>query len=188
MNALDIALVALMAIPAVLGLWKGLANIVTALVGLWAAFLLAPLVKQALAPKVSELVGSPELGAVLAYGAGFVLVLLVVGLLGWLVTRSLQKLDLQWANRLAGAGLGLLCGVLIGGVVVAALDAVQPDSELSRSSVLAGPLGSATRFLVALGPVEGVAAPLPPEPPAEPLGPAPAEPEAQPEAAETGED
>lgn len=159
MNALDIALVAILAVPAVLGLWKGLANIVTALVGLWAAFLLAPLVKQALAPRLRGLVPSPELAAVLAYAAGFVLVLLVVGLLGWLVTRSLKGLDLQWANRLAGAALGLLCGLLIGGVLVAALEAVRPDSSAVEGSVLAGPLGGATRFLVALGPVEGVVPP-----------------------------
>ena len=37
MNPLDIALIALLAIPALLGLWKGLANVLTVLVGLWAA-------------------------------------------------------------------------------------------------------------------------------------------------------
>jgi membrane protein required for colicin V production len=181
MNPLDIALIALLAIPAVLGLWKGLANVVTVLVGIWAAFLLAPLVKQLLAPWIGRFVSDEGLTAVLAYGIGFIGVLLVVGILGWLVTRSLKKLDLQWANRLAGMALGALCGLLFGGVLVATLEALHPEAEVFADSVLAAPLGTATRFLVALGPVEkareAAQAPNPnappPEPPAEALGPKP---------------
>jgi membrane protein required for colicin V production len=173
MNPLDIALVALLALPAVLGLWKGLANIVTALVGLWAAFLVAPVVKRLLEPGAQRLVPSPELAAVLAYAAGFVATLLLVGLLGWLVTRSLKTLDLQWANRLAGAALGVLCGLLLGGVLVAALQSAWPESGALRASALAGPLGRATRFLVALAPEREGSAPAPgtapPAPSREPL-------------------
>ncbi len=191
MNPIDIALVALLAIPALLGMWKGLANVVTVLVGIWASFLLAPLVKRALAPSLEGMVGDVGLAAVLAYGAGFVGVLLLVGLAGWLVTRSLKKLDLQWANRFAGLALGALCGVLIGGVLVATVEAVLPEAPMLEESVLAGPLGSATRFLVALGPVEDPAAEgpepaaLPPVPPSEALGqaaePEPSEPAAPPD-------
>jgi membrane protein required for colicin V production len=191
MNPLDIALIAILVIPALLGLWKGLANVLTALVGIWAAFLLAPLVKQLLAPKLSGYISDEGLAAVLAYGVGFTGVLLVVGLLGWLVTRSLKKLDLQWANRFAGLALGALCGVLIGGVLVAALEAVTPDAPLIEESTLAAPLGAATRFLVALGPVEKALPAAaeasdgsPPAPATEPLGPPP-KPEAGPEANET---
>jgi len=185
MNPLDIALVALLAIPALLGLWKGLANVVTVLVGIWAAFLLAPLVKRLLAPALEGVVGDPGLAAVLAYGTGFVAVLLLVGLLGWLVTRSLKKIDLQWANRFAGLALGALSGVLIVGVLVATIEALAPESPVLEESVLAAPLGAATRFLVALGPVEDDAsneepseAPrsaAPPPPPKEALGPSDSE-------------
>ena len=185
MNPLDIALVALLAIPALLGMWKGLANVLTVLVGIWASFLLAPLVKRALAPSFEGMVGDAGLAAVLGYAVGFVGTLLLVGLAGWLVTRSLKKLDLQWANRFAGLALGALCGVLIGGVLVATLEAIVPEAPVLEESLLAAPLGSATRFLVALGPVEDAATEsptpgaLPPAPPAEALGP-----EAEPESTE----
>ncbi|MEM7244208.1 MAG: CvpA family protein [Acidobacteriota bacterium] len=150
MNALDVAIVAIACIPTLIGLAKGLVNVGTALVGTWAAFLLAPLIASLLHGPLRSALGHEGLAEVLAYAAGFVTVLLAVGVAGWLLTRSLKKLDLNWVNRLGGAFLGLACGILLSGVLVAAVNYVGPSSALRQGSVLAGPLTFVTGWLVRL--------------------------------------
>ena len=150
MNLLDIGLIALLLIPALIGLFKGLVNMATAFVAIWAAFLLAPLCRHLLESRLLSLIGDEGLASVVAYAIGFVATILTFGLLGWLVTRSLQKLDLQWANRLAGMVLGLVSGLLIGGVAVAALQTADPEGQLAGDSVLAPPIGALTRSLIAM--------------------------------------
>jgi uncharacterized membrane protein required for colicin V production len=156
MNTLDIVLIALLLLPALLGLFKGLTNLLTAFLGIWAAFFLAPLGQRLLSPQLFKVFGSKDLSDVVAYGLGFVLVILLAGVVGWLISRSLKKLDLQWANRLGGAALGLACGLLLSGVMVAALRTLAPDSANLKGSLIAGPVGLVTGFLIPLEPSEAL--------------------------------
>lgn len=152
MNGLDVALLALVAGPSAIGVLKGLTNVAAVCVGTWAALLLAPLAKALLAPPLARAFGSDELAAVLAYGAGFFATVILFGVLGWLLTRSLKKLDLQWANRAGGALVGAVSGALLGGLLVAAIGTVEPGAAVLERSVLAGPLSAVTNRLLAIEP------------------------------------
>lgn len=144
MNALDIALVVLLAVPTVIGLWKGLVNLAVAFLGLWASVTSASLLHARLAPALQGLGLGAALAEVVAYAAVFVATLLVAGVVGWFVTRSLKSLDLNWVNRFGGALAGLACGALLAGALSAGLSAVAPESQLLQGSVLGPPLAAAT--------------------------------------------
>jgi uncharacterized membrane protein required for colicin V production len=150
MNALDIALIVVLVVPALIGLFKGLVNVAVAFVGLWLGFVVAGLFAPALASALEGWLGTGPLVGVVAYAALFTGTLLAAGLCGWLVTRSLKALDLQWVNRLAGATTGLACGLLLGGVLVGGWRTVAPDSVALGGSALAAPLSAVTSFVVAI--------------------------------------
>ena len=150
MNALDIALITLLVVPAMLGLFKGLVNVAVAFIGLWLGFVVAGLLAPSLAPALGRRLGQGPLTEIVAYGLLFVGTLLAAGLLGLLVTRSLRAMDLQWVNRLAGALTGLCCGLLLGGVVVGGVRAVAPESALLAGSALAPPVAAVTSFAIAI--------------------------------------
>jgi len=176
MNALDIAIIAILVVPAMIGLFKGLVNVAVAFVGLWLAFVVAGLFAPNAASALAPWLGAGPLVGVVAYGLVFAGTLLSAGLLGWVVTRSLKALDLQWLNRLAGSLTGLACGLLLSGVLVGGWRAVAPDSTVLATSMLAPPVATVTSFLVVLPSRLASPETAPPVSPAEATPPPPAAP------------
>lgn len=150
MSKLDIVVIALVLLPAIFGLFKGLVNVAITFLGIWGAFVVAGLFADDVVGWLAPTLGEGPLTAALAYAVVFVAVVLLAGLVGWLVTRSLKALDLQWANRLAGGAIGLCCGVLLACVLVVTWASVAPESRALEKSPLAGPLSTLGGVLVAL--------------------------------------
>src|SRR5262245_31433591 len=114
----DIALVLLVGISVIVGLWRGLTREVFSLIGWVVAYITA----QALGPHVAPhlRIGTP--GSALNIGAAFVLVFLVAlvvwSIVTWLVSRLVQASVLNAVDRSLGAVFGLARGVLIALVIV----------------------------------------------------------------------
>lgn len=110
---LDLVLLAIIAISALFGLLRGfigaLASILAWLLASWAAFRhgadVALLLADAAQPTPTELFGG--------YALCFVVVLLLVGLIGWVIGRVVKGIGLSALDRLLGLGLGLLRGGFI---------------------------------------------------------------------------
>ena len=109
----DWALLAVLALSSVVGLWRGLVFEVLALIGWVAAYIVA----QILSPTVAAMlpVGSP--GSALNQGGAFALVF-VLALVAWAITARLLRLvihatPLQAIDRFLGAGFGLLRGAVL---------------------------------------------------------------------------
>jgi membrane protein required for colicin V production len=75
-----------------------------------------------------------EVAAFLAIALG---VMVVAGIIGRLVRWSARSIGLGWADRLLGAGFGLVKGAVIVTLAVMALAAFWPDSRWLRGSQLA---------------------------------------------------
>jgi membrane protein required for colicin V production len=125
---LDWALLAVLAISVLVGLWRGLVYEVLSLAG----WLVAWFVAQRWGASLTESLplGSP--GSASRAGASFAVVfiatLLVWTLLAKLVRMLISATPLQLFDRVLGAGFGLLRGVLIL-LVVATLVALTPLSK-----------------------------------------------------------
>lgn len=110
---IDWALLAILALSTVLGLWRGLVFELMSLVGLVVAYVLA----QAYSPAVAARLHVGEAGSALSQGAGFVAtfiaVLLVWALLARVVRMLIRATPLTVLDRLLGGVFGALRGALL---------------------------------------------------------------------------
>lgn len=113
MGWIDGLLLGVLALSALVGVWRGLAFELLSLLGWIVAWFCA----QAWGPAIARLVPLGAEGSALRIGLGFVAAFLV-GLLGWrllswMVQQLLQATPLAPLDRALGAAFGLLRGVLI---------------------------------------------------------------------------
>ncbi|MEF7613259.1 CvpA family protein [Aquincola sp. MAHUQ-54] len=136
---IDWALLAVLAISVVVGLWRGFVFEVMSLVGWIAAYVAA----QALTPLVAPHLPIGEPGSALNFGAGFALMflgaLIVWSLLARLVSLLVQATPLSLIDRVLGAGFGLLRGA----VLLLALATVVAFTPAARSPQWQGSQGAA---------------------------------------------
>lgn len=134
----DLVLLALLSISVLLGLWRGLVFEVLSVAGWVVAYLGA----RYLAPWTAGWLPAERLGPALTHGAslvlGFVLILIVWGLVAKLLRAVIHASPLSAFDRLGGAGFGVLRGVLIAMLLVvvvsmtpAAESAAWTDSQIA---------------------------------------------------------
>lgn len=135
----DWALLAVLALSVVVGLWRGLVLELMSLLGWVAAYVAAQAFTPELAPRLP--VGQPD--SALNFGAAFaitfVLALIAWGLLARLVKLLVHATPLGLADRVLGAGFGLLRG----GVLLLALTTVVALTPAARSPEWQGSRGAA---------------------------------------------
>ena len=123
MTGFDFAVMAILLVSLLFGLWRGLVYEVLSLAGWPVAFLLSRLFAGDVAPMMpgpalSNIEGVQEtMRITLAYAVVFVAALIVWGALAWLLSRLVKAVGLGWLDRV----LGGLFGVLRGGLVILVL-------------------------------------------------------------------
>jgi len=118
MSAVDWVLLAVVGVSALLGLMRGFVGVLASLAAWvlagWAAFRFGAQVALVLASD-----GEPGPGQLLAgYGLSFLVVLLAVGLVGWLVRKLVHSVGLSGLDRLLGLLLGFARGALVACLLV----------------------------------------------------------------------
>lgn len=109
----DWALLAVLALSVVIGLWRGLVFEVLSLLGWVAAYIAA----QVFAPAVAPMLPVGAAGSGLNHAAAFA-VTLVVALIAWALAARLLRMvihatPLQVVDRVLGGGFGLLRGAVL---------------------------------------------------------------------------
>jgi len=136
MNGFDIAVLVVTGVLILIGVLQGVIRILIGIAALIVAFLLASRFHQAVAELWVEAPGAWL--RVAAYIAIFLGVMLTGGLIAWLLRRLFRAAMLGWADRLAGAALGLAAGALCAALLIMPLVAYAPKGEsLLARSVLA---------------------------------------------------
>ncbi|MFM6985300.1 MAG: CvpA family protein [Hydrogenophaga sp.] len=139
MSWVDWALLAVLLLSAVVGLWRGLVYEVLS-VGVWvAAFLLA---QGYAAPAGAWLPVdgfSAPLQVAIGFGAVFLLVAFVGGLLAWLVKKLVESVGLRPVDRVLGAVFGFVRGlvILLGLALVVNMTPLQSHARWRASPVAA---------------------------------------------------
>ena len=135
-GVIDWAMLAVLAVSVLLGLWRGLLLEVAMLVGWVVAYFVAQWFAADLAPHLP--VGTPGSGAnrAAAFAVVFVLAIIIWGLAAKLVRMAVHATPLSIVDRIGGAAFGVLRGAVVL-IAVATLVALTPaaQSPLWQSSV-----------------------------------------------------
>lgn len=111
MTAFDFALIGIMSISVLIGLWRGVVYEVFSLLGWPLAFVLS----KYCAPRLAAMlpVNTEATRTALAYALVFIAALLVWAMLVWLLSRLIKAVGLGLVDGLLGALFGVLRGVLV---------------------------------------------------------------------------
>ena len=139
MNGLDYVILGIISLGAIYGSARGILRIASSLIALIAAVYLASLHYGAAGAYLArEFSMRQETGAVLAYIAIFLAVIVVVTWGGSKLAELIHAVHMTWADRLGGAVVGAIVGVLLAGFMVVCVTAMLPvEAPLARQSQLA---------------------------------------------------
>jgi membrane protein required for colicin V production len=144
MTWFDYALIAVVGLSALIGIWRGLVREVFALAGWIAAIVVALLFAGEAAMLIPPSFATPLVRTVIAFTALFIVILVVVSIAGLLFTKAVRAVGLGLADRTLGGVFGFARGALILLVIAlaAGLTAV-PKEPFWREAKLAPPLETA---------------------------------------------
>lgn len=139
LNAFDLLLLVLVGLLIVVGLLRGLTRLLIGIGALVAAFILAARFHALAAAAVRGAMDLPEPAAnLVGYLAIFLGTMLAGAVIGRVMRGLLRAAMLGWADRLAGAGAGLVAALLAATLIILPVIAYVPTGErLLRNSVLA---------------------------------------------------
>lgn len=137
MTPLDWILVILWGGVALSGFWKGAVRLVFGIGGLVVGIWLAIAVGQDLGIALAAHVAPSWIAAALGRVVPILAAVLLFGLAGWGIDRTLKALRLGWLNRLMGAGLAGVAGAILLGVLLVLSLGISPQwAELCQESLL----------------------------------------------------
>jgi membrane protein required for colicin V production len=144
MTWLDYALLAVVGLSAILGIWRGLMREVFAL-GAWIAAIAAAMLFAGEAARlIPASFATPPVRTVIAFAALFLVILIAGSIVGLLVAKAVRAAGLGLADRTLGGVFGFARGALILLIVALAVGLTAVSREpFWREAKLAPPLETA---------------------------------------------
>ncbi len=155
MNGFDIFLLVLACLLVLVGVIKGIVRILIGIAALVAAFAVAAYYHQPLAGRLGVVDVSDGVLRLIAYALIFIGVMLTGGLLAYLTRKLIKASMLSWADRTAGAVVGLIAAALVAALLVLPVVAYSPWGPQA--------LGDSKLAPYIVGVAEAAAAVAPPE-------------------------
>ncbi len=141
MSLLDIAIVAILVLSLLLGVWRGFVREVFSLAGWVLAFLAANAVAAPIGDALPTSIARPEVRVLIAFVVVFVFTLSATALAAMLVSKLFKAAGLGGVDRTLGGLFGLARGVVILlAITIAAGLTALPKHPLWKESVGAGML------------------------------------------------
>ena len=141
MTAFDFIAIAVVAISAIFGIWRGFVREVFSLVSWIAAFWFARTFAGVVATWLPVSLSHHGLRTIIAFIAIMLVTLLVLSLLSMAVARLVKAAGLTASDRTLGAAFGLLRGVLIAAILVLLGGMTsEPREAYWRNALLSRPL------------------------------------------------
>ena len=113
MTVFDWILLALIIIPALLGLSKGAVTMVLTTAGIFVAMFLSGQFAERIVSTFTDSVDNEAIATALGYVIIFVAVFIAIGVLSKFVKIVLAVTMMGWLDKVAGAGIGVVAGVLL---------------------------------------------------------------------------
>jgi membrane protein required for colicin V production len=138
MNSFDIFIIVVVGFCLIRGVFRGLIKELSSIIGVLAGFYGAYTYYMKLAKLLSKWISDTGYLNILSFLLIFCSVFIIISVLGVVIKYLLNIAFLGWADRICGAGFGLMKGVLIVAVVLTTLTAFLPKgSPLIKKSHLA---------------------------------------------------
>ncbi len=137
MNPLDMIIIAIFGYSLIRGIFRGLikevASIVGALAGFYAAYTYYPVLVRPLARWISDVAYLN----ILSFFIIFCFVFILISMVGIVIKYLLNIAFLGWADRICGAGFGMIKGVLVVSIILIPLTAFLPKgAPIIKNSLL----------------------------------------------------
>lgn len=133
MNYIDIIIVVLLAVFGIAGLRKGLITEAATLLGLGVGLYGAFHFSDFTAEKLVQLIEiNPKYLNIIAFAVTFLVLAILVNLLGRLVTKLVQNINLGFIDKLGGFVIGVAKGVLICSLIVMLLNTLKLQSLIKE--------------------------------------------------------
>ena len=147
-TAFDCAVLVVIALSSLLGLWRGVVSEVLALLAWLAAFVAARMWGGTAAESLGMWLRDPVLRQVLGFVAVFVATLVLFGVVRFFLARLLRLVGLGLVDRFLGMLFGIARGLLVvlAGVLLGGLTEL-PRQAWWREAILAPPLETAVLAL-----------------------------------------
>ncbi len=113
MTAFDYAVIAVVALSALVGWWRGFMYELFSLIGWLAAYIVARTFSVQVLPYVPEAVGADNIRSAAAFAALFIATLIVGALFAWFLARLAKFAGLAGMDSKFGAIFGMLRGALV---------------------------------------------------------------------------
>jgi membrane protein required for colicin V production len=138
MDLLDVVMIAIVGFCLIRGIFRGLIKEISSLVGVLAGYYAAYTYYGYPAKLLSKWLSDAGYIDLLSFFIIFCLVFLTISILGVIIKYLLSISFLGWVDRICGAGLGLIKGVLITAILLVALTAFLPKgTPVVKKSFLA---------------------------------------------------
>ena len=137
MGIADSIILGIIALSAVVSLWRGFVREAFSLVTWAAAFIVARLFSPHLDTYLTQTIEMPSLRMAAAFGLLFVTVLIAGAIIGKLIQLLVKATGLSGTDRVLGMVFGALRGVLVVTVLVALFRPMIEDDEWWQASYLA---------------------------------------------------
>lgn len=113
MNWVDFAILAVIALSAIIGFFRGFLREIIGLASWVLAFYIAFISAEAAAPWFQQWVSSDSIRIGVAFAVIFILVLIVGAIVSWIFGKLVDNTGLAGTDRIVGAGFGVVRGVAI---------------------------------------------------------------------------
>ena len=153
MNGFDVFLLVLACLLVLIGVIKGIVRVLIGIAALIAAFGFAAYYHQPLATRLGVLDVSQGVLRILAYALIFIGVMLAGGLIAYVTRKLIKASMLSWADRTAGAVVGLVAAALVAVLLVLPIVAYSPWRGLAFGDSMFAP------YIVGVGEAAATVAP-----------------------------
>lgn len=138
MNWADIVILAIIAISALISLWRGFFKEALSLATWVAAIWVALAFSHEMSALLAEWIETPSARAAVAMAILFLLVLLLGGIVNYLIGQLVRKTGLEGTDRMLGTVFGAVRGALVVAVLVlvAGMTVVPQDSWWQASQLM----------------------------------------------------
>ena len=136
MNEVDIAILGVIGLSCLFGLWRGLIKEVLSLVTWIAALLVARVYSQTLSDLMTGMIENEGARYVAAFASLFVIVMMLGTLLNHLMSKLLTISGLKFADRVFGGVFGVARGVIIVLVIMFITSVFVSETQRWQQSVL----------------------------------------------------
>jgi uncharacterized membrane protein required for colicin V production len=134
MNGFDWAMLAVLTVAFLLGLWAGIVRLALMILSLTLGAMAAVAMAEPVAELLRPWVRSPEVGLLAGFLVVFGLTLVLFSLVAWFLRRAVAALGLGWADRFLGAVVGASAVLAAAAVLSLGLVRWAPESPWAKGS------------------------------------------------------